>query len=255
MIRSSHCSCIEEWEVARHYPQGWAIHTRSLGEGTTTSVGRDGFLRTSSITALRADASAVIDLAYGWDERSLPKYEHRIHDGEGDVYRFDALGRLIDVVLDSTDPVGEWSNPGSTAHSVRREFDFDDDHHRIQVISTPDGGAATTLGYATDPQRHHYTRFGSHVRTFSLDGNLLTHGSRSFEYDALDALITVRDNGAVVASYSYDALGRRQSKTVGSTRTRYVYAGPSILLEYVKPGSSPEQLAAVVVLGVELFGA
>ncbi|MCR9247477.1 MAG: polymorphic toxin-type HINT domain-containing protein [bacterium] len=237
------------------YGSGGALASRWHGDGTTLVVGRDGFSRPSSMATKREDGTTVLDLAYGWDQRSLVKYEHRLHEGKGDVFRYDAKRRLREVVRNSVDPVAEWQSPGTTVHELKREFQLDDDNHRIQVTTTPDGGFPAVEGYATDPARHHYTQVGGNVRTFSEDGNLETHGTRSFEYDSLDALTRVLDGGATVAEFTYDALGRRSTKTANGVTTRYVYAGPMILAEYRRVGSGAEVLEAFYYHGAKVDSA
>ncbi len=52
-------------------------------------------------------------------------------------------------------------------------------------------------------------------------------------YDAESRLISVKQGSTAVASYAYDAQGRRKSKTVGSTTTDYVTdAANREVLEY-----------------------
>ena len=56
-----------------------------------------------------------------------------------------------------------------------------------------------------------------------------------FVYDANDQLQTVTTRGAMpttVATYRYDALGRRVEKNVGGAITRYYYAGQQIVEEH-----------------------
>jgi len=52
--------------------------------------------------------------------------------------------------------------------------------------------------------------------TYDKNGNLLNDGVRTYQYDALNRLIQVSKvaGGAVIASYVYDALGRRIQKTI-----------------------------------------
>ncbi len=228
----------------RWFGSGHALASTDYGDGTSLTVGRDAYSRPTAMHTVDGDGASIIDLAYGWDSRSLVKYEHRIHEGKGDVFRYDALRRLREVTRNSVDPATEWQSPGTTVHDIRQEFDLDDDNHRIQVTTTPDGGTPSVEGYAVDPARHHYTMVGGAVRTFSEDGNLEAHGTRSYQYDALDALIAVTDGAATVATYTYDAAGRRRSKTVNGVTTRYVYAGPTMLLEYRKVGAAAETLDA-----------
>ncbi|HXZ27129.1 MAG TPA: RHS repeat-associated core domain-containing protein [Terriglobales bacterium] len=67
---------------------------------------------------------------------------------------------------------------------------------------------------------------------YSYDGagNMIGDGTHTYTYDAENRIIAV-DGGA--ATYKYDALGRRTSKTVGSAGTDYLYdLGGQVATEY-----------------------
>ena len=59
--------------------------------------------------------------------------------------------------------------------------------------------------------------------TYDNNGNMLSDGSRTFTWDARDRLTSI--SGGATASFTYDALGRRTSKTVSGTTTKFVYDG------------------------------
>ncbi|WP_355606875.1 RHS repeat-associated core domain-containing protein [Xanthomonas cannabis] len=55
--------------------------------------------------------------------------------------------------------------------------------------------------------------------------NLLSDGSRSYVWDDRDSLSQIQQGGTTIASFSYDALGRRIAKTEAGTSTQYLYDG------------------------------
>ncbi|WP_234349316.1 RHS repeat-associated core domain-containing protein [Xanthomonas citri] len=57
------------------------------------------------------------------------------------------------------------------------------------------------------------------------NGNLLSDGSRSYVWDDRDRLKEIQQGGTTIASFSYDALGRRTARTEGGTSTQYLYDG------------------------------
>lgn len=57
------------------------------------------------------------------------------------------------------------------------------------------------------------------------NGNLISDGSRTYVWDDRDRLIQIKSGSTVIASFSYDALGRRIAKTEGGTTTNYLYDG------------------------------
>jgi RHS repeat-associated protein len=59
-------------------------------------------------------------------------------------------------------------------------------------------------------------------------GNLKTKGQTSYQWDVRDRLIGISGSG-VTASFSYDALGRRTSKTVNGQTLGYQYDGADII--------------------------
>ena len=66
--------------------------------------------------------------------------------------------------------------------------------------------------------------------SYDLDGNLLTNGVFSFTYDADNRLASISSNGTLLATFAYDAQGRRVRKIIshGGTETRsstYIWDG------------------------------
>ncbi|WP_244953579.1 RHS repeat-associated core domain-containing protein [Xanthomonas axonopodis] len=67
--------------------------------------------------------------------------------------------------------------------------------------------------------------------SYDDNGNLLNDGSRSYVWDDRDRLSQITQGGTVIASYSYDALGRRTAKTEGGATTQYLYDGRNTVQE------------------------
>ena len=65
--------------------------------------------------------------------------------------------------------------------------------------------------------------------TYDLDGNPLTKGAQAFDWDARNRLDSI--GGTTAASFQYDGLRRRISKTVGGAATDFLYDGPSAVQE------------------------
>jgi RHS repeat-associated protein len=59
--------------------------------------------------------------------------------------------------------------------------------------------------------------------TYDANGNLLSDGTNNYTWDARNRLVAI--SGGVSASFKYDPLGRRVSKTIGAATTAYVYDG------------------------------
>lgn len=61
--------------------------------------------------------------------------------------------------------------------------------------------------------------------SYDSNGNLISDGSRTYVWDDRDRLIQIKSGSTIIASFSYDALGRRIAKTEGGTTTNYLYDG------------------------------
>jgi len=80
---------------------------------------------------------------------------------------------------------------------------------------------ASTVAYTAN-NLDQYTAVGAVTPTYDGNGNLTFDGTFTYVYDAEGRLTAVTQGGATVASYAYDALGHRKSKTAGSTTTIYI---------------------------------
>jgi RHS repeat-associated protein len=59
--------------------------------------------------------------------------------------------------------------------------------------------------------------------TYDDNGNLTSDGSKTYSWNARNELTGL--SGGVSAGFAYDAVGRRRSRTVGSTMTQFLYDG------------------------------
>ncbi|MFO0729836.1 MAG: RHS repeat-associated core domain-containing protein [Nitrospiraceae bacterium] len=73
------------------------------------------------------------------------------------------------------------------------------------------------------------TQFNGVTQTFDANGNLTNDGTNTYTWDARNRLTGI--SGGVTASFVYDGLGRRKSKTIGGTTTGFWYDGNDILTE------------------------
>ena len=129
-------------------------------------------------------------------------------------------------------------------------LDMTSGSNTVTVQATDVSGNVTTKNYQVS-----VTGSGA-TYTYDPNGNLTskTEGSDAWAYtwNAENQLVKVEKNGAEVARFSYDPLGRRAEKVAAGVTTSYTYAGPSILhevrgttsLKYVQGFGIDEPLAA-----------
>ena len=224
--------------------------------GTVTEYTWDGFRRVATIDHQNALAQSIHKLDYAYDEVHNRRMEQHSFDAtwratlpaavqtwlgarhsKGDVYSYDAAYRMTETRYGVTNPVAEVATPGSQTYTSREAFTIDGVGNRSQVSTTPWGGSATTVTYASDVVNQ-YTTVGGTSRTHDDNGSLTDDGNQKYVYDFQNHLIEVKDSAtsALIASYEYDALGRRTEKAVvGGVTTRYVYCRQQIVEEFDQP--------------------
>ncbi|HKT02973.1 MAG TPA: RHS repeat-associated core domain-containing protein, partial [Rugosimonospora sp.] len=93
----------------------------------------------------------------------------------------------------------------------------------------------TAVTSATYDAANQLTKLGSATFTYDADGQLTGDGASTYTWNDRNELAGI--TGAVTASFGYDALGRRTSRTVGTASTGYLYDGPDAVQEL--NGSTP----------------
>lgn len=102
-----------------------------------------------------------------------------------------------------TAQTGSWANDLMPAASTDNAFD--DNHRQVQ--------------------------YQGQNLSYDDNGNLSSDGTRSYVWNARDQLIAIQQSGQIVASFVYDALGRRVAKTEDAQTVRYMYDGMNAVQE------------------------
>jgi RHS repeat-associated protein len=84
---------------------------------------------------------------------------------------------------------------------------------------------------ATYDAANQQTAFGGQTLTYDLNGNLTSDATNTYTWNARNQLTAI--SGPTAASFVYDALGRRQRKTLSGTITDFVYDGLNPVRETV----------------------
>lgn len=168
-----------------------------------------------------AQGSEVAGFAYDDQDRLLSS---RLPNGVTTGYAYDTAGQLTGMA---------WKRDGGESLGTAG-YAYD----RVGKLVAQTG----TLAPQQLPAARAQSGFDDNNRmldyegaTLSYDpnGNLLGDGVRTFEWDARDRLVSIRAGGALIASFVYDALGRRISKMEAGTTTTYLYDGMDTVEERV----------------------
>src|ERR1044071_7487773 len=90
--------------------------------------------------------------------------------------------------------------------------------------------------------------FGSQTLVYDDNGNLTSDGINTYTWNARDQLAAISGPG-LAASFTYDAVGRRASKTINGATTGYLYDGANIAQEVVGGSATANTLTG----GVDQF--
>jgi RHS repeat-associated protein len=76
-------------------------------------------------------------------------------------------------------------------------------------------------------------------QTYDATGNLTSDGTRTYNWDARNQLTSILQGTTTIASFAYDAEGRRVGKTESGQTTSYLYSGANATQETVGTTINP----------------
>jgi RHS repeat-associated protein len=89
--------------------------------------------------------------------------------------------------------------------------------------------AGAIVGATQFNANNELSSWGGNALSYDANGNLLSDGTNTYTWDERNHLQSI--NGAVTASFQYDAVERRIGKTIGSVSTGYLYDGINVVQE------------------------
>ncbi len=181
------------------------------------------FDKLNRLTQIKLNGSATVALAFNYDElsrRTGITYQNGASTGY--VYQLDDL---IDSLTQTF-----------TGSSVTFDYGYNSAHEQTSAavsdanyVRHPSAGGTVSYGTANDLNQ--YPTVGGVTQTYNNNGCLTGDGVWTFGYDTENRLTTAVKSG-VNASFLYDPLGRQTQKQVGTTKTRYIYAGFQRIADY-----------------------
>jgi RHS repeat-associated protein len=184
---------------------------------TNTYTGFRGEL--GSVHHQTSSPATIVRLDYAYDKVHDRLYERYGASGSsGDAFAYDKLRRLTNAWMGSSNP----ASPVGNSYTKKIDYNYDDDGNRTSVVVTPWQQSPTTTSYTTN-NLNEYTDVGGTTHVWDANGNLTDNGTFIFKYDYKNLIVQVKkkSDGSTVASYRYDALGRRVEKNTGDAE-RYI---------------------------------
>jgi len=200
------------------------IARRDYGNGTRTDFTYDGITGVPNPTGdfgvrnvintrhTNIGSGAVIaEHDYAWDRVGNKVARVDVPGSINQNFGYDSAYRLIQ----------------SVKNGVGTDYQIDLAHNRTQVTGAENPGNYNldpTTPNPADAKMNQYTATPQGARSHDENGNLLSDSpGRAFTYDYANRMVQFT-NGSTNASYRYDALGRRISKSVDGQSTLYFYS-------------------------------
>jgi RHS repeat-associated protein len=197
-------------QVSYGYLNNNQIHTITQGTRTIT-YGYDNANRLTSLTLPNSDVQTYTLDADG--ETTKISYDDGATNLGAISYAYDAVGRPSNLY-------GSWARLGLPTATTSNAT-YDANGYELQTWN------GTSVGYDSN-------------------GNMTSFGSQTFGWNARNQLTSTSGGSA---SFTYDAFGRRLSKTVSGTTTKYLYDGPNVVEE--QNGSGTVTADEMTGLGVD----
>ncbi|MCL6712783.1 RHS repeat-associated core domain-containing protein [Pseudomonas sp. R2.Fl] len=125
-----------------------------------------------------------------------------------------------------------WTRPGQAALGTLG-YGYDALGRRVAQTGTYASQLLpeASRGSNTFDDNNRQTRHDGKTLSYDANGNLLSDGQRTYHWNARNQLVAIKVGDSVQASFQYDPLGRRISKTEGGQTTTYLYDGVDIVQE------------------------
>jgi RHS repeat-associated protein len=218
--------------VTRGHPQSGVDLTyvkltgESDGPAGDKYTGLDAFGRVIEQRWTTSGGAAKDRRQYGYDRDSNRLYaDNLVSSSNSELYTYDGLNQLSTFARGTLNGT-KTGLTGSASRSQSWDFDalgnFDS--------QTTDGTAQTR----THNKQNEITAVsGATTPAYDSNGSLTTDETgRTFKYDAWNRLVEVRNSSnTLLATFRYDALGRRARETRGSTTTDLYYSSAWQVLE------------------------
>jgi RHS repeat-associated protein len=220
--------------ITRQYDNRFDALTQEVTPQGTVDYVYDAAGRRSSMTP-----SGGTQITYGYDNANRPT---GITQGASTVsFAYDAASRRTTLTLANGITVTYGYDNANQLSSIEYRdasnavlgdltYGYDLAGRRTSM----DGAFARTglpaaLGSATYDANNRLSNWGGTALSHDANGNLLGFQAKTYGWNSRDQLATI--SGAATATFAYDALGRREGRTVSGTSRQFLYDGVNPIQE------------------------
>jgi RHS repeat-associated protein len=226
-------------ETAPNAPRGGINYTYdAAGRRTSMTVGSltpvtYSYNAANELTAI-AQGTTSVDFTYDAAGRlrrlALP-------NGIAQTYAYDEAGQLVSIT---------YTRGSTTLGDLLYGYDGAGRRTAVWGSFARTGLPAGTTSAATYDANNQLTSWNGTSLAYDANGNLTRYGTQTFTWNDRNQLASA---SAGSASFTYDGLGRRLSRTVTGVTTKYLYDGAAVVQE--QNGSNAATANLLTGLGVD----
>jgi RHS repeat-associated protein len=208
-------------ETAPNAPRGGIVYTYDNADRRTTmQVGSlspvvYGYNNANQLTSITQGTSSV---GFDYDAVGRPK-TLTLPDGIVQTYGYDDANDVTSI---------SYTKGATTLGDLAYGYDADGRRTAVWGSYGRTSLPAPTTAAASYNANNQLTSWNGTTISYDLNGNLTGYGSQSFTWNDRNQLSAT---SAGNASFTYDGLGRRLSKTVGGSTTKFLYDGANVVQE------------------------
>ena len=220
----------------------------TMGNGVQGAFTYNDHLQLASLRYFKSGASPdILNLGYDYTSAAQPNNNGQIQTmhyytqpGAEDLtksesFTYDPLGRLQAAqTLTVNGTAGTWS----------LQWTYDRFGNRLAQSLVGGNVSIGQPNFTVDPATNRITNSGY---TYDAAGNMTHDAATVYAYDGTNRLTSINGTAAV---YTYFG-PQRIKKVVGSTTTRYIYAGSKVIAEYT--GTTPALSTEYIYIGSQLL--
>ncbi len=214
--------------ISETNPQAQVMGYTLDANGNTTRITHPGgyfvdrvYDQLDRLTNIKLNGSANSSVVFGYDQLSRRTSKNYLN-GANTTYSYDLGNNLLTMNIAFVGSACNWTYTYNKVHQMLSQNCSDTSYYWRAT--------AGTVNYAAANNLNQYPQVGALAATYNTLGALATYNTWTYSYNT-EQMLTAATKTGKNASFVYDPKLRQIQKTVGSTKTKYIYSGSHMMEE------------------------
>lgn len=195
-------------------------------------TGYDALRREIQHRHIDSTGALVTGFTYAYDRVHNRRFENDLRTGTADAYQYDSTYRLTRTGYETPSSTIAAISNNATTNADTAGLGSGTEQWELDGVSNwetrDEDGTATS--YAPNVMNE-YDSVDGVAFIHDDNGNLQSDGDLAFFHDHLNRLVRLERSGTLVATYAYDAVGRRIAKFLPSSQVHFFHAAAHCIEE------------------------